>query len=235
MDRARLKTLILYHIYSSKVLVGILLLIMFVNLLLGIAFKHSINSAGSMDIASYIFAMFVGYELFREVFAFSMINGVSRKTYYISNILSTIIISVFLGVTTGVVSFISSVLANNSIMFYMIYPKNTANMFIWCTVMTYAIISLFHFISLVMYRISKKTKYIIILLLALSVPSIILVNNLAGGFIMHIQKFLFLFLGITGSGADITADPILSSAVLFVFSAVITAVSWFFLRKAEAR
>lgn len=87
MDRARLKTLILYHIYSSKVLVGILLLIMFVNLLLGIAFKHSINSAGSMDIASYIFAMFVGYELFREVFAFSMINGVSRKTYYISNIL----------------------------------------------------------------------------------------------------------------------------------------------------
>lgn len=158
MDRARLKTLILYHIYSSKVLVGILLLIMFVNLLLGIAFKHSINSAGSMDIASYIFAMFVGYELFREVFAFSMINGVSRKTYYISNILSTIIISVFLGVTTGVVSFISSVLANNSIMFYMIYPKNTANMFIWCTVMTYAIISLFHFISLVMYRISKKTS-----------------------------------------------------------------------------
>ena len=216
MDRARLKTLILYHIYSSKVLVGILLLIMFVNLLLGIAFKHSINSAGSMDIASYIFAMFVGYELFREVFAFSMINGVSRKTYYISNILSTIIISVFLGVTTGVVSFISSVLANNSIMFYMIYPKNTANMFIWCTVMTYAIISLF-------------------LLLALSVPFIILVNNLAGGFIMHIQKFLFLFLGITGSGADITADPILSSAVLFVFSAVITAVSWLFLRKAEAR
>lgn len=70
MDRARLKTLILYHIYSSKVLVGILLLIMFVNLLLGIAFKHSINSAGSMDIASYIFAMFVGYELFREVFRF---------------------------------------------------------------------------------------------------------------------------------------------------------------------
>ena len=174
MDRARLKTLILYHIYSSKVLVGILLLIMFVNLLLGIAFKHSINSAGSMDIASYIFALFVGYELFREVFAFSMINGVSRKTYYISNILSTIIISVFLGVTTGVVSFISSVLANNSIMFYMIYPKNTANMFIWCTVMTYAIISLFHFIALVMYRISKKTKYIIILLLALSVPFIIL-------------------------------------------------------------
>ena len=102
-------------------------------------------------------------------------------------------------------------------------------MFIWCTVMTYAIISLFHFISLVMYRISKKTKYIIILLLALSVPFIILVN------IMHIQKFLFLFLGITGSGADITADPILSSAVLFVFSAVITAVSWLFLRKAEAR
>lgn len=207
MDRARLKTLILYHIYSSKVLVGILLLIMFVNLLLGIAFKHSINSAGSMDIASYIFAMFVGYELFREVFAFSMINGVSRKTYYISNILSTIIISVFLGVTTGVVSFISSVLANNSIMFYMIYPKNTANMFIWCTVMTYAIISLFHFISLVMYRISKKTKYIIILLLALSVPFIILVNNLAGGFIMHIQKFLFLFLGITGSARILPLTP----------------------------
>ena len=65
--RQRLKTLILYHIYSSKILVGILLLIMFVNLLPGIAFKHSIHSAGSMDIASYIFAMLVGYELFREV------------------------------------------------------------------------------------------------------------------------------------------------------------------------
>ena len=75
MDRARLKTLILYHIYSSKVLVGILLLIMFVNLLLGIAFKHSINSAGSMDIASYIFALFVGYELFRELFQYLIDNN----------------------------------------------------------------------------------------------------------------------------------------------------------------
>lgn len=55
MDKTRLKTLILYHIYSSKILVGILLLIMIINLLLGIAFKNSMNGVGSIDIASYLF------------------------------------------------------------------------------------------------------------------------------------------------------------------------------------
>lgn len=235
MDKTRLKTLILYHIYSSKILVGILLLIMIINLLLGIAFKSSANGVGSIDIATYIFAMFVGYELFKEAFAFSMINGISRKTYYVSNILSTAIISIFLGVTTGAFALISSEYANNNIMFYLIYQENAVTLFIWCTIMIYTMISLFHFISLVMYRISKKVRYIIILMFALIVPVTILINTLIEGFIFNIQKFLLLFLGITGNGTNITTNPILSATILLVFSVMITTVSWLFLRRIEAR
>lgn len=235
MDKTRLKTLILYHIYSSKILVGILLLIMIINLILGIAFKSSVNGVGSIDIASYIFAMFVGYELFKEAFAFSMINGVSRKTYYVSNILSTGIISVFLGVTTGTFALISSEYANNNIMFYLMYQGNAVTMFIWCTVMIYTMISLFHFVSLVMYRISKKVRYIIILVLALIVPVTILINTMIDGFIPNIQKFLLLFLGITGSGTNITTNPILSATVLLALSVMLTMVSWLFLRRVEAK
>lgn len=235
MDKTRLKTLILYHIYSSKILVGILLLIMIINLILGIAFKSSANGVGSIDIASYIFAMFVGYELFKEAFAFSMINGVSRKTYYVSNIISTGIISIFLGITTGVFALISSEYANNNIMFYLMYEGNAVTMFLWCTIMVYAMISLFHFISLVMYRISKKVRYIIILVLALIVPLSIFINTIIDGFILNIQKFLLLFLGITGSGTNITANPVLSAVVLLAFSVLITGVSWLFLRRIEAK
>lgn len=179
--------------------------------------------------------MFVGYELFKEAFAFSMINGISRKTYYFSNILSTVIISVFLGVTTGVFALISSEYANNNIMFYLLYQGNKVIMFVWCTVMIYVMISLFHFIPLLIYRISKKVRYIIILILALIVPLTILVNALIDGFILNIRRFLLLFLGITGNGINITSNPVLSSIMLLAFSIVITAVSWLFLRRIEAR
>lgn len=235
MDKRRLKNLILYHLYSSKILVGILLLIMIINLALGVIFKDNEAAIGSIDIASYIFAMFVGFELFKEAFAFSILNGISRKTYYLSNIFSTIFISLCLGIATGIATMISMSYANNNILFTSIYGENVLSLFVWCSVVIYTAINLFHFISLILYRIGKKVKYTIIIVLALLVPFMVLLNNVISDFTTSIQKFFLLFLGVTSNGENIIVNAYLSSLMLLVFTIFITAISWLFLRRIEAK
>ncbi|MFV0556569.1 MAG: hypothetical protein ACK5LM_05670 [Lactovum sp.] len=235
MDNRRLKTLILYHIYSSKILAAILLLIMAINLVLGLIFKEVPNPVGSIDLAAYIFAVFVGFELFLESFSFAMINGISRKTYYISNILSILFISLFLGSLTALFSLFSTHYANNLVLFNLLYKEDVFALFLWCSVFIYAMINIFHFSSLVFYRLSKKIKYIVMIVSVLLFSFVVLLDLLFEGLLGYLQKFSLLFLGIRVNGAEIITSPYLSSVCLFLLSLFFIALSWSFLRKIETK
>lgn len=157
MDKNRLYNLVLYHFNSTKVIVGILLLIMLVNLILGFIFKGNEDAIGSIDIASYVFAVFVGAGIFNEAFSFSIINGISRKTYYVSNILSILFISLMLALATSLATVTSIAIAKNNILFTALFELEPLSLFVWCFSAIYAIITLFHFIALVSYRLSDSS------------------------------------------------------------------------------
>ncbi|MDT2759145.1 hypothetical protein [Enterococcus xiangfangensis] len=235
MDKRRLKNLILYHLYSSKILVGILLLILSINLVLGIVLKGVPGPVGSIDAAAFIFGMFVGFELFKEAFSFAIINGISRKTYYLSNIISTLMMSVFLGSVTAIVSLISFEFADNIVLYSLLYSDDIIGLFLWNFAVFFAMISLFHFTSLLLYRVSKKIKYLIILGLALLAPLIVVLGIWFSGFQAVVQKFMLLFAGIYQTNEGVRISPYVSSAMLLFLSAVIVAVSWLLLRRIEAK
>jgi len=96
-------------------------------------------------------------------------------------------------------------------------------------------INLFHFSSLILYKVSKIVKYIIFAVLVLIAPFVVLLNVIFAGLIDAIQRVLFLFLGVYGSGVDIATNPFLSAGMLFSLSIVIIAISWLFLRRIEAK
>lgn len=234
MDKKRLKYLILYHVNSAKYLLMILALIMGINLTLGLVFKNVESPIGSIEIAAFGFALFVGYELFNDVFSFAIINGISRKTYYLSNIISTMILSVILGVVTAATVWFSITFANNLIIYTLLYGKNILGLFVWCVAVMFALITLLHFVALLVYRLSKKTKYIVLTVIVLLGPAIYLLNYAFAGVNEALAKFGLLFIGISGSGA-VTPNPYLSALMMVGLSFVIIVINWLFLRKIEAK
>lgn len=234
MDKKRLKYLILYHVNSAKYLLAILALIMGINLALGLIFKNVQNPVGSIEIAAFGFALFVGYELFGETFSFALINGISRKTYYLANIISTVILSVILGVVTAATTWLSIKFANNLILYTLLYGENILGLFIWCVAAMFVLITLLYFTALVVYRLSKRAKYIVLTVAVLLGPAIYLLNYAFTGLNAALARFGLLLLGFSRTG-QLAPNPFLAAGMFTSLAVCVLLLSWLFLRRVEAK
>ena len=87
------------------------------------------------------------------------------------------------------------------------------------------------FITVLLYSLSKKAKWIL-LCVSISVgPIVMLIDVFVNEFISNIVRVLLLFLGITEN----TTSPYLSSLMLVMLSVVVIGVDWMFIRKVEAK
>lgn len=233
MFTKKLKTLTLYQLsavgFLNLIMGGVLLL----NLILGIILKQNDDVAGSIDFPVIITALIWGYVFFVEVFNFAIINGVSRKSYFIS----TCIFSFGLAAGTAIIATVFSLLAREfasmaANIFYGFYPNaGIFAIFIWFWGALFFMIILGWFAGILMHSLSKKAKFILVGIMAVIAPIAMLLNNYFDGIIDGLAKFGLMFMGVFGS----TVNSYYSALMLLGLSALLIGASWLFMRKIELK
>ncbi len=229
----KLKTLTLYQLSAVGLLNLIMGGVLLLNLILGIILKQSDDVAGSIDFPVMITALIWGYIFFAEVFNFAIINGVSRKSYFIS----TCIFSLGLAAGTAVIATLFSVLAREfasmaTEVFFSVYPDATIlEIFIWFWGALFFLIILGWFLGILMHSLSKKAKYILIGVFVAIAPIVMLLNHYIGGIIDYLKKIVLLFFGVFGD----TINSYVSALMLMALSVLFMGAAWLFLRKIELK
>lgn len=227
----RLKTITRYQLYSLTFSTIIMALVLIINLVLGIILKLNGEQGGSIDLPVFITAIIWGYVFFGDVFNFGIINGVSRKSYFISTIFSFFISTVALAIVTTIFAVISRQFAENIIVYFNIYPSNVLAMFFWFWAVIIFMIALGWFLAIMFYSISKKTKFVLIGIFAVLAPVIMVLNHYVGGIIETLKKFGLMFLGVFNN----TVNSYLSVLMLSGLAIILVVATWLFLRKMELK
>ncbi|WP_081165813.1 hypothetical protein [Lactococcus garvieae] len=230
--KSRLKTLILYNFFNLKYLLAMILFILLLNF--GIGFIPADGTVGSIDLPVFVFIIFVGAEIFREAFNFALINGVSRKSYYISHIVSSLVITASIMLTTALIALISQQSgSNNLIAFDWLFPEgNHFEMFIWFFGVGVAILSVAWFVSLILFSLPKKVQYLLIIIMVVLSSGLTLLNFAFDGILDTLLRFGLMFVGIFGSNP---ANPYLSAMMFTSLAFIFVAAGWIFLRRAELK
>ncbi|WP_439876687.1 hypothetical protein ACSLGG_29425 (plasmid) [Bacillus mycoides] len=231
MDKNKLRAVSQYQLFLLKGLSLFLVMVLLINLILGVILKSFDSSGGSIDIVTFVFAMIFGFYLFNSAFKFSIVNGVSRRTYLIASVVTVGIISLAWSILTGIMIIISNEIGRSTILYLSIYSNGFFAMFLWLFSTILVLVVLSWFITVLLYLLSKKAKWIL-LCVSISVgPIVMLIDVFVNEFISNIVRVLLLFLGITEN----TTSPYLSSLMLVMLSVVVIGVNWMFIRKVEAK
>ncbi|MDL2292455.1 hypothetical protein LJC17_02565 [Acholeplasma sp. OttesenSCG-928-E16] len=175
------------YCYSSQTL-GFLICLVFnllATTLVGIFADSNEAKAGSYDIVAISWIAIIGVAFFKSTFTFSIQNGLSRKTYFITSLLISLLTSFAWSLLTVSIEYLADAIGSPIIIFAFMYKMDFISMFIWTFgALTFAF-TFGWFIRMVLYRTSKRGKLIIlgsILLAALIILFVTLLTkvNLGG-------------------------------------------------------
>ncbi|MGL5972910.1 MAG: hypothetical protein ACRCZK_04285 [Oscillospiraceae bacterium] len=232
MLKNKFRSVIKYHIYLNKYQTLCLFLIMTLNLFIGVILKNNNDTGGNMEFVSFIFAFILGSIICGKTFKFAILNAVSRKTYFLASLVTTIGVCLSWSSALTLTIIISKNIASNFILFdslYHLYSFNYFSMFIWyfSTILFFSCFGLLNYT--LMTFLNKKVKLFLLFILIMIVPILILLNTFINGIIEKILKFSLLSLGITKT----TSNPYLSAIILILFSFIFSFIIWLFFKKAE--
>ena len=174
----RLKTLIQYHLWDYKraimIFYGIIITLFIIFAIVNLISPERINvSVGGLEIASIIFIFVAGVASFTEIFYFSLINGVSRKTQFLAFTGSMFSLAAIMAAVDSVFGFISLRLAEVQNLFAVFYGtkyQGVASLqlfvdrFLWMLVIYTLIAITGYLISMIYYHSNKTTKLIVSIL-----------------------------------------------------------------------
>lgn len=204
----------------------------------------SIKSLGGIEMSTLIFLFVLGLNSFRENFLMMLQNGVSRKTMFMSTIVTILSTSVIMGVIDRVFLIVGGLYSNmyeNVIvtgMYDMLYEKRVASMNaisfnlegILITIAMYvSAMSVGFFITTAYYRMNKVLKVVV----SVGVPATVFVflpvldGAVFGGRISRvvIKMLDFIFGGRSGNPYNL----LLSCAI---FTVVCLSLTWVLVRRA---
>lgn len=242
-----LKASLKYHLLDNrKAIIIFYIVILFV---IGLAFTFAFSSTvtgdpslvsiqiAGVDGATMIFLFILGLNSFKERFRMFIQNGISRKTMFVSFILSTAIISVGMALISCFLVILGklSVLSNEQIsfqgMFEQIYGYQTffkQLFFLACVYM--AVILIGYFITVLYYRMNKGGKIAV----SVGVPAFLIAGlpiidySLAGGAINNTIAFAFTYSFGLYNGANPYYGMFTCLCTFTLFSGLV----WLLMRKA---
>lgn len=215
-----------------------------------IAFNSKDSETGNngVELSTAIFLFVCGIVGFKDTFGMMVQNSVSRKSMFVSRLLATGTIALFMALVDKLLGTIMETIAlSDSIKFSttsfieMLYPKQAEelNSFLFAVLtvvllafMYLAAISVGYFLATLFYRLNKIGKVIIAVSLPASVVFLLPIIDevFADGKITKwIIDFLNFILGVTKNQP---INAVLSFTVIF---AVFSSLSWLLLRKAVVK
>lgn len=210
--------------------------------------KDSESSNNGVELSTAIFLFVCGIVGFKDTFGMMVQNSVSRKTMFVSRLLATGTIAVFMALVDKLLGTIMKTIAlsdsnkfSTTSFIEMLYPKQAEelNVFLFAVLtvvilafMYLATISVGYFIATLFYRLNKTGKVIMAVSLPASVVILLPIVDevFADGKITKwILDFLNFILGVTKNQP---INAVLSFTVIF---AVFSSLSWLLLRKAVVK
>lgn len=244
-----LKTATLYQVkdYKNSVLIYYLVVVSVVTFFLitiSVGDSSNFTSTGGIESATSIFLFVAGLNSFKESFLMLMQNGISRKTMFISRVISVGILSVIMACTDRILIFLMGLVNTGNGRFEIsglyehFFAEHAAGRnvlqrgvegILLAIVLYLASVAFGYFITAAYYRMSKALKIAVSvgvpvgIFLVLPVIDATVAGGRIGRFIAKALRFIFCF----GE-----ADPynlILSCIGVFI---VFFTLSWLLVRKA---
>lgn len=248
-----LKNMLLYQLYDNKkplfifytVIISLMVFISIMN-----ASSNSSGSLGGMEMSSVIFIFILGLNSFKSNFHFSLANGISRKTQFISFMGSIITIAVFMALIDTVLGVISSQFIPNQSLYFQVYslrygvtmPVNAAVQmsfqllsegFLWF-IFLYAMMAMLGYcITLIYYRSSKPVKYLVSILPAALVFILFpFINRMTDGrLVVNLAAFVGRIMGF-GQSIGVNPNPYISMLSFTIGFAILALFSFLLARRA---
>ncbi len=238
------KAVLIYYLQVAMVI--LLILALFYLLPNKIVISGNING---LEIASMIFIFIAGLNSFREAYCLFIQNSISRRTMFVSRMISAAIISTAMACIDRILMFIGRLLQplNQSFsitsLFQMIYQnkvgyKTGSLLFIFTelifTVCLYfAAWMLGYFITVSFYRLNKYGKIAVSvgvpvgLLIILPILDGLVFNEAIGLFFGKVLSFAF--------GFSNKANPLIGMITLLLISGILAAFVWLMTRRASVK
>ena len=232
-------------IFYFIILIMLLFMIFSITTIIG---RGGNGTIGGLEMSSIIFIFVCGLNSFLSPFRISMASGVSRKTMFAGQVISSLIISVFMAAVDSFYSFAVSFLFPYESTFYQIYGSHFSSQpaegllrsplfllqsFLWAACVYLACIALGYLISSLYYRMNKALK----LTVSIGVPALLMIVlpyvdlNYTGGQVTGaIVNFIGYATGITAG-----YNPYLCMVSGIAFFAIFSGLSFLLVRKATVR
>lgn len=243
-----LKNMFYFNIYDSKRSLTIFYsIIIAINIIFGILNVTTTGSTtiGGMEMASVIFIFISGLNSFKTQFHFGLVNGVSRKTQFISFMGYAFALAAFMALADSALGNITSLLFNGESMYMQLYGKRyidfsaeatfTKNLqifgegLLWL-IFLYAMMAVLGYcITLIYYRSNKIAKWVVSITPALVLFALIpVLESLTNGrFVVKLVEFMGRSMGLGQ-----TINPYMAMISFIIGFGVLALFSFLLIRRA---
>jgi len=239
----KIKPTLKYQLHENfKSLIYFYLSITAVTSMLGIFAISMLSGSGVVsmthEITSAIYVFILALCSFKEYFHFFVQNGISRKTFFVSTLIS-MLISVFAISIIDQIFYCASFFITRGITNYSVFSithLNTGDVFVFspsgvaayfCVLL--AIYSLGSFMTLVFYRLQKRWKF----LAAVSIPVVFSIVHLSSNTSTPLGNALYRL--IVGLASFATSSVPAMITVALSAAAILLAGSWLLSRRAPVK
>lgn len=230
-----------YRLYDSKksiiIFYTVILCLLFLLFASTITIDTSTGSANGLETATAFFLFVFGLNSFKEAFRLFMQNGISRRTIYVSQLLTALIVCAGMSFIDNVILLVNkSILAVDKKLSYMgifefIYGKQSSDIattllsLLFCFSIYSAFLSLGYLITTLYYRMNKGQKVAV----SIGVPVLLYVILPLLDLIIFKGALSSAFKELVMIAFGSPAKAILSSIIL---SVVFSCFSWLLIKRA---
>lgn len=228
-----------YSIFSNWPMclsMGAVLLANFiVAIIIGLTRESSEIMGGNIDISMVGMSIAFGAVICATGFKFALVNGVSRKTYFIASAVSLLIVAVVMAVLAYLSMLVTYNVGQTTDAYYFLYcmttgATNWGGMFFFELGFMVFGVTLGYFAAMVIYRTRKRGK-ILILLITMVIGAIFTLLGFFTDIWIYIGKGMLYMLGMGAS----TPNPFIGMASLLGLGAVLLAATFLLIRRADLR
>jgi hypothetical protein len=208
--------------------------VLLLHILISVAVIRLANTtgpAGTGDFIALLWVFIVGLIFFSPSFKYTLSQGISRKTYFLSGSVSIAMIAATMAVLVTIIYVINLKVANVWMLYDLLYKnQGLSGLVVWEFSALLFLGVLGWFIRLVYYVSNRNTKYIVSVVPFVLVSLLILFNALAdGGIGRAVLDFLKTVMGLS-SGSP---NPYIGMVSLLIASVLLGGPVFLLLRRTQ--
>ncbi|WP_026476441.1 hypothetical protein [Alkaliphilus transvaalensis] len=207
----------------SSIFIYYLAIISIGLLFITVAIRNQPSGETHFGGATSIFIFIVGLNCFKGSFKFMQANNVSRKSFHLGTIIAIISISAIMSIVDIAIDHVLSQYITTSGMFDQTYRVYTGNWFLskglWNLALYTFATSAGYLITMIYYRANTLMKVVTSIIPIVVIMLFTYASRLTNGsFVLSIQKFLVMALGLGGSQNPFAAVVTFSIGSIIILS-----------------